>query len=200
MTNVYEKSDYGLRTLKSEVWKPVKGYEGLYTISNFGHIRSYHIRTRGKALKSSLSGGYLTVHLRKNGKRKHAHVHKLVALAFLGDPPAPEYNYYLKRYILYIANHKDGIKTNNNTGNLEWKTVSEDALHAYALGLRHASGWTYNKEGETNPSAKLTEEDIPKIRKLVECDRLTCEQVSERFQVTKSTISRIVRRKTWRHI
>lgn len=200
MINICKESNYGFRNGKSESWKPIKGYVGLYMASNLGRIKSYHIKANGELLKPSLSSGYLTIHLYKDGKRTHAHVHKLVAIAFLGDPPPPKYNFQLKKYIPCVANHKDGIKLHNYVENLTWATPSEDKLHAYALGLAHASGWTYNKEGEANPSAKLIEKDVLEIRRLAKCGVLTHGQLVKKFHVTKSTISRIIRRETWRHI
>ena len=34
--------------MEEEVWKPIKGYEGLYEISNLGRVKSLHYRSTGK--------------------------------------------------------------------------------------------------------------------------------------------------------
>lgn len=103
-------------------WKPIKGYEGLYEISNTGKVRSLdHLRKtdrssyvqKGKELKLGLNKktGYLMVSLSKEGKTKSHTVHKLVAKTFIENP-----NNYS------CINHKDENKQNNHISNLEFCT------------------------------------------------------------------------------
>ena len=95
-----------------EKWKPIKGYEGLYEISNYGDIRSYTKRSNGKLLKPQISRkGYLTVMLYKDSVVKCLKIHRLVAQAFLPNPDN-----------LPQINHKDENKRNNDVNNLEWCT------------------------------------------------------------------------------
>ena len=111
------------RTEKSmeEVWRAVKGYEGLYEVSNLGRVRSKdrlvkHIgiflrEAKGKVIKENTSstGHYSSVGLHRNGKTKHFKVHRLVAIAFI-----PNVHGYSD------INHKDENKQNNCVDNLEW--------------------------------------------------------------------------------
>ncbi len=92
-----------------EIWKPIKGYEGLYLISNMGNVYSFYKNIILKPNK--ITNGYYQVKLFNNGKYKCFLVHKLVAEAFIPNP-----NNYP------IINHKDEIKTNNKVNNLEWCT------------------------------------------------------------------------------
>lgn len=101
-------------------WRDIKGYEGLYQVSDKGNVR--HLSNYDSAgcfrdeytLKPILSNhGYYEVSLYKNGKAKQYRVHRLVAEAFI---PNPE-NYPM-------INHKDEVRTNNNVENLEWCDVS----------------------------------------------------------------------------
>lgn len=108
------------------VWRPIKGYEGLYEVSNCGEIRSLH---SNKVKKQNVcKNGYRYVDLYKNGCGKTLLVHRLVAQAFIDNP-------FNKRTV----NHIDGNKHNNCVSNLEWATYSENAKHAYRLGLKFST-------------------------------------------------------------
>lgn len=105
-----------------EEWKPIKGYEGSYEISNCGNIRSLDRETYSERWKGNkfikghnlkpfkTTNGYFRIELTdKEGKRKKYPLHRLVAENFLDNP-----NNYKQ------VNHKDEDKTNNNVDNLEW--------------------------------------------------------------------------------
>src|SRR5690554_5553856 len=106
-----------------EVWKDIKGYEGLYQVSDLGRVKS--LERKVKRLKSTISvrekilkpapnsSGYLTVSLWKNNKGKTFRIHYLVAIAFLNHKP--------KGYELVI-DHIDENKKNNNLSNLRLVT------------------------------------------------------------------------------
>ena len=109
-----------------EIWKDVKGYEGLYKVSNLGRVKSYWFKNP-KLLKKRISKrGYLIVDLVKEskGKRKVAKVHRLVAESFIDN-----------KELKPVVNHIDGDKTNAHVDNLEWCTYSENSKHAYKSGL-----------------------------------------------------------------
>lgn len=95
-----------------EIWKDIKGYEGLYQVSNYGNVRSLDYRHTGRTEVLSPGEntcGYLFVNLCKNGKVKKFTLHRLVAEAFLP-------NWFDDREV----NHKDENPKNNNVDNLEW--------------------------------------------------------------------------------
>ena len=90
----------------NEFWKPLKGYVGLYEISNYGRIRSLNYRGSHKTTIlhiSAFGGNYLKVGLRKDGKVKYYRVHRLVAINFL-PPPVPGQTQ---------VEHIDGNRQNN---------------------------------------------------------------------------------------
>ena len=97
-----------------EIWKDIKGYEGLYQVSNEGRVKSLNFRRKGveKVLKPrKVTKGYLQVALWKNRKRKDQMVHRLVGEAFIPNPDN-----------LPQINHKNEDKTLNTVENLEWCT------------------------------------------------------------------------------
>ena len=107
----------------TELWKDVAGYEGVYQVSDLGRVRN----AKGHVLKGQIvNSGYFVVHLQSGGKatRRIHTVHRLVASAFVDNP-------YQKPEV----NHKNGVKTENNAGNLEWSTRLENVRHSYATGL-----------------------------------------------------------------
>lgn len=120
-----------------EIWEDIKGYEGLYQISNLGQVKSLEKYVPYKhtsnalqkkpcrILKGEISKcGYIRVVL-QNCKRERCLVHRLVANAFISNPENKK-----------TVNHKDGNKQNNSARNLEWATQSENLIHAVKTGLK----------------------------------------------------------------
>lgn len=110
-----------------EIWKDIKGYEGLYQVSNTGMIRSFISNGSGSRCNEngyyilstkSKEGVYLTVGLHKDRLCKSFRVHRIVATTFLGENN------------LYV-NHIDGNKLNNRLGNLEFVSARENVNHKY---------------------------------------------------------------------
>ena len=94
--------------MKNELWKPVKGYEGLYEVSSLGRVRN----NKNKILKQfQFQNGYYGITLHKNGVQKTLLVHRLVAETLLQNPDNLSY-----------INHKNEDKTDNRVENLEWCT------------------------------------------------------------------------------
>lgn len=126
----------------NEIWVPVKGYDGLYEVSNLGRVRScdrlqknlltgsFSIR-KGKLLSPCVRNKnkgvlYLFVRLFKDGKGKSITVHRLVAEAFV---PNPEHKPSI--------DHIDTDIYNNSVENLRW--VSEKENQNNPLTLKHVS-------------------------------------------------------------
>lgn len=61
-------------------FKPIKGYEGLYSISSNGDVISMY---NAITLKPSERNGYLYVNLYKGKKAKKHYIHRLVAETFI---------------------------------------------------------------------------------------------------------------------
>lgn len=130
-----------------EIWKPIRGYENQYEVSNTGKIRRIkHRITVGntrpllpeREKKLSLNKkGYWIVALYKGQQQKHFSVHRLVAEAFIENP-----------HNLPQVNHKDENKSNNNVDNLEWCTNKYNSAYG-TRGKRIATANTNGKQSKT---------------------------------------------------
>ena len=102
----------------------VKGYEGLYEVSDFGRVRSKRDKTRirdrrEKIMKQKVdTGGYFRVNLYKNNICHSFLVSRLVAEAFIPNPNN-----------LPHVGHDDDDPTNNHVTNLYWTNPKENNRH-----------------------------------------------------------------------
>jgi len=207
--------EFTTEELASEEWRPVVGHEGRYEVSNLGRVKS--LRFRGHAgealLRQSIVKGYPRVTIGRPERTRY--IHTIVAEAFHGPRP------FAASGIRIDVNHKDGIKTNCRESNLEWMTYLENAAHAARTGLYAtgtSSGPSKHRErmargdrngsrthpervarGVRNASARLTEEQVARIRESLFAG---CFQhnIASLFGVSQATISRIARGTHWRHV
>lgn len=179
--------------IEGEIWADVAGYEGFYSVSNMGRIKSLLREVSRKnggtvviperILKSSSIYGYRQVVLMKNSIAVTHRVHRLVASAFL-------HNYDNKPHV----NHINGVRYDNRIENLEWCTESENIYHTYdSLGRIPIMGEQVN----TN---KLTPEQVLEIRGKYIPRKYSCAKLGKEYGVDASAISLIIRRKNWKHI
>jgi len=163
-----------------EEWRPVVGYEGVYSVSNHGRVRREapgRGTWRGRVLRPAQDGnGYLWFALSREGKRHIVQCHQLVAQAFIGERRGRE------------VNHKNGVKDDNRPGNLEFATSKQNSQHAVRTGL--------SPIGERHPKTVLTNVQVVEIRALrgVKTQR----QVAESFGVSRTAINNIWNGHTWR--
>ncbi len=116
-----------------EEWRDIKGFEGLYQVSDLGNVRSIdrviitnkgkEQHWNGKLLTPFTNGtGYLCVHLKKNNKRYMKYVHRLVVESIFGDISNMD------------INHKDFDRTNNKLSNLEILTRFDNIHYSIKHG------------------------------------------------------------------
>ena len=124
-------------------------------------------------------------------KQENARVHRLVTEAFLGKCPDG-----------FVANHKDGDKTNNRITNLEYVTSSENNQHALDTGLRHTANMSevVVKRGEENHYSKITESDVLNILKLRKETGLGCRNLSKITGISHGIINGILSGRSLKHV
>ena len=156
--------------------KYIHGYGDHYRITEDGRVWS---RYKDDYLKPVITEkGYLAVDLRKDGHRFKARIHRLVAEAFIPNPNN-----------LSEVNHKDGDKTNNVVGNLEWCTHSDNVKHAYQTGLEKVIF------GAEHHRSKLTQNQAEYIRKMYKKRDPVFggKALAQRYSVSLWTIMNVVR-------
>lgn|SRR5574343_155487 len=197
MYDIYLKSFKGERPqplkfggfLFMEEWKYIIGYEGKYSISTYGRVRSEdrysrntmkstrHVKER---ILKEKNNGYPYVILSNGDKRISAKIHRLVAMAFIQN--TSKYN---------CINHIDGNKSNNHVNNLEWCTHKQNMAHAVKTGL-------FNKKGESHPNSKLNDNIILAIKSLK--GQYSHRQISEMFGLDRRYVGYILSGQRWGHI
>jgi hypothetical protein len=162
-------------------WRVISRDPG-YEVSSKGRVRN--VRT-GKLLACWYAGaGYLYVHLWRS--RIKTGVHRLVAFAFLGDPPSPRHE---------VA-HNDGNPENNCSSNLRWATHAENQADMRKHGTGYYHGW----RGETHPTAKLSNHQVSEIRRRCHEGNATRKAMAAEFGVSRATIDQIMQGRTWNHL
>lgn len=92
-----------------EIWKPVKGYDGIYDISNYGQLYSHpRSTTKGGYTYGLKRGNYLYYSLSKDGKEIAKMVHQWMWITFVGAIPEG-----------YDVHHINGNNKDNRLENLE---------------------------------------------------------------------------------
>lgn len=180
-------------TFPGEIWKSVNGFEDYYMVSTSGRIKVLERLTSSNRLRKSLclkqarsyskrrkQKTYFHLCFIKNKIRTNHLVHRVVLEAF-----TPNIENKLE------CNHVNGDILDNRIENLEWNTRSENVLHAYRLKLC--------PHGETHNFSKLTRNEVLEIRRLSKISYKN-RKLADKFNMSMSTINRIVKGKTWKHL
>ncbi|QHJ80611.1 MAG: hypothetical protein [Bacteriophage sp.] len=174
----------------AEVWRAIPGYPG-YEASSLGNIRSFRsangrggLKTTPTPVKPTLIKGkpYYQVTLGKgDGTYYQARLHVLILETFIGPKPS----------VFHEGCHNDGNPDNNQESNLRWgtKADNEEDRRSHGKQIR----------GSKSPNTNLTEADVLDIRQGL-AEGKTGVELSKKYQLGRSAISRIKNREAWGHI
>jgi hypothetical protein len=125
--------------------------------------------------------GYSLVTLHRQGRRKGMLVHRLVLLAFVGEPPDGT-----------EACHGDGNRANNALANLRWDTRTSNHADKHKHGT--------DRLGEKTPTSKLTAATVLEIRARYAAGGITQRRLAAEYGIHFSNVSAIINRKSWAHL
>lgn len=169
-----------------EVWKTIEEFPD-YSVSNLGRVRRdthpiMTISSDGILKIQRNHNGYSMVRIKNAIVIKWKRVARLVAEAFVKNTS-----------IKPQVNHKNGVRSDDRSENLEWVTCSENINHSFdSLGRIGA-------RGELKPGHKLTSKDVFKIRKMI-TDGIGDTKISRMFGVNRNTIRLIRIGKNWKYL
>lgn len=149
-----------------------------YSVTKDGKVFSHVYRKVREMKVSANSTGYNRVGLFVNGKYVRKFIHRLVLEAFVG----PEQEGM-------VARHKNGVRTDNRSENLEWGTYVENEADKLKHGTR--------ARGERQGSSRLAEEQVLEIRERYDSGEVG-KEIARDFGVTPTMVSYIGLRKNWK--
>jgi predicted DNA-binding protein (UPF0251 family) len=165
----------------------VPGYPG-YAASEDGRVWSKWIRgktrigVKWRVLKPQRSNkDHRQVTLCRDGEKHQWPVHQIILLTFVG--PLPERQ---------ETRHLNGIPYDNRLENLCYGTQEENAQDAIEHGT--------TSRGEQHGRSKLSEEEAKEIIRLRAEEGIRGIDLAERFGVSTSLVSMILKGKIWTHL
>lgn len=171
-----------------EEWKEIDGFPS-YWVSSMGRVTSLksgtavlrklsvHQDKAGKKVK------YLRVGMvNDKGEKKNRRVHRLVLLAFKGQPPTA----------MHCGSHIDGNPFNNWSLNLKWATYKENEADKIGHGTKLL--------GQKLHNAKLNPAAVRKIRRVKVWTTAILKSFMATHGVSRSAIKDVRVGRTWSHI
>lgn len=119
--------------------------------------------------------GYYVIYMKEF--RRYFLVHRIICTKFNN----------IENSFMYVVNHKDENKTNNRADNLEFITIEENVI--------------YSKKHNKNKARKHALSDDVVISIYIDiCSGMSYSKIEEKYNISKSTLSNIRRKKTHKNI
>jgi NUMOD4 motif/HNH endonuclease len=181
--------------MNNEIWKPIPGWEGYYSVSNKGRIKSEEriinekrpsnwkpkqYKISEKILNPRLmkeGKGYWRVSLSKESKIKYIYIHRAVAWAFIGQQKKGT-----------EVRHLNGDSQDNRLENLAYGTKSDNIKDAKKHGTFPVL--------EKRPGAKLTQKEAKEIA----LSQLSLKDLASKYNVSSGVIRQIKTGETWESV
>jgi hypothetical protein len=183
---------------EAERWLPVMEFEGVYSVSNTGKIKSHErvvVRSSGRPypvreriLKPAPDEhGYMRAALSGGEKLRTVKVHREVLKAFIPIDNHKE----------MTVNHINGIKDDNRLGNLEWMTHRDNILESFKTGQQ--DNFIKGAAANSRESRKFTPLQVANIR-LDRIHGMGFRPLARKYGADRKTIKCIIDRKTYKDI
>ena len=160
----------------NEEWRAIPGYEGLYEVSDLGRVRALDRvvtertgkvrKHRGRVMSQWIgkAHGYPCVTLSDGSRKRHALVHRLVAITFLGLPEDEGYE----------VCHQNGDRQDPRLVNLRWDSHSSNVFDRRLHGTDHNVNKTHCPRGHLLAGSNIVNrgrENEKNHRKCRACNR-----------------------------
>ena len=150
--------------MENEIWRPVKGFEGLYEVSSLARVRSLDRAVlgingstriiKGKILNQTVNAyGYYSVGLYRDGKGLNRRVHRIFAEAFIPNPENKP-----------CIDHINRDTKDNRIENLRWCTQKENMNNPHTRKYARVAIYnenTYRKALDTKAKFKVGKYERP---------------------------------------
>ena len=175
----------------AEKWKPIPGYEGFYSASSLGRIRTddhtvirsngvpCHVSAKIRKQRLNAQRGYMQCDLKRPESRFHTfNVHNLIMLAFVGPKPNG-----------CDVCHLNGDRADNRLLNLRYDSRAANMADKWMHGTQPF--------GERHAMSVLTEDDVREMRRLNSSRQYTQSEIGRMFGVRRETVNGVVNYREW---
>jgi hypothetical protein len=148
--------------------------------TTFRNAHTYRKLSNPQLLKGAIIHGYHQIVLSQDGRTHYKYVHNIVLETFVGECPEGK-----------EASHINNNRLDNRLENLCYETSKENNARKHIHGT--------DASGEKSPFAKLKEDDVREIRRLLEAGNRQ-KDIAIQFNITEACISKIATNVTWKHL
>jgi len=168
--------------------RPVAGYESMYSVTAGGSVWS-HKTSKFLGIRQR-PDGYCVTDIRDGAQvKKTVYIHHLVADAYLDKTDES-----------LEINHIDGNKANNNIGNLEFVTRSQNIQHSYDIGVRKVHQNTISALKESRKKKRIVPESIVRLIRQKYGDGYSLNAMAKELGFSLGSVSKIAYRQSYKEV